>query len=274
MKGINLDVLRLALWLAGLVVFAVFESAKPRRIASFPGLARRFANISLFLGNYWLVRLAFGGAVVASTEYAEEKRWGFLNDVDLTWPVEFALGILILDLMLYISHAASHALPSLWRFHMVHHSDLDFDVTTSMRFHPVEELATVFYKIGIVSAVGLDAKTVLAYELLHVLATQFNHSNLKLSTAADSGIGTALVTPDFHRIHHSPEVEEANSNFGFVFPWWDKIFGTHRAGPHLPHNLMQVGLADYRAPGGLTLPSLLTMPVSPKLGAYSFKKEE
>jgi len=274
MGYLNQDYLRLTIYAVVFVLLAAFELTRPRRAPSLPRAGRWFSNAALFAINFVLVRFALGGAAYATAEYAAERGWGLLHDVSLSWPVDFVVEFLFLDLALYLQHVLTHALPFLWRLHIVHHSDLDFDATTAMRFHPVEVLISVFLRIGVVAAMGIAPSTVLAFEVVVFCATLFNHSNVKIPPVTDMRIRTVVITPDFHRTHHSMEPEETNSNFGFFFSWWDKLFGTYREAPVTPHNLMQLGLYEYRSARELSLFSLLALPFNPRMGAYSFKKEE
>ncbi len=274
MEQFNPDYLRLSIFLGTFGVLAIAETFRPRRKMEQARLGRWFSNLSLtFLGGFF-VKLVLGGAAFATAQYAADHGWGFLNDVELSWPVEALIGFLFLDLMIYLQHVLAHALPFFWRFHMVHHSDLEFDVTTALRFHPVEILLSMFYKIGLVAAMGIDPWTVVVFEIVLNSSAQFNHSNIKLSPRLDARLRRFVITPDFHRVHHSLEPEETNSNFGFFLPWWDMLLGTYRPQPAMPHNVMQIGLAEYREAEELGLPSLLLLPVNPRMGSYSFGKSE
>lgn len=268
------EYLRFAFFIGTFATLAIFEVTRPRRKPAHPRPGRWFANLSLTFFNGFLVKAVLGAAAFGAAEYAGERGWGFLNDVQLSWPVEFVIGFLFLDLMIYLQHVIAHALPFLWRFHMVHHTDLDFDVTTALRFHPVEILISMFYKIGLVAAMGIDPYTVLVFEIVLNASAQFNHSNIKLHPVVDERLRQAIITPDFHRIHHSVEPDETNSNFGFFISWWDKLCGTYRAQPGMPHNLMQIGVSEYRDSEELGLVSLVVLPVDPRMGNYSFKKTE
>ncbi len=274
MKPINHDYLRFAIFLGTFITLAIFETTRPRRKLSNPRIGRWFTNLSLTFANELLVKAVLGGAALGAAEYASERGWGFLNDVELSWPVEFVLGFLFLDFMVYLQHVVAHALPFLWRFHMVHHSDLDVDVTTALRFHPLDMLISMFYRIGLVAAMGIDPWTVVLFEIILNASLQFNHSNIKLAPVVDGRLRQFVATPDFHRVHHSSEPEETNSNFGFIISWWDKLCGTYRAEPGMPYNLMQIGLGEYREADELSLQSLITLPASPRMGTYSFKKAE
>lgn len=268
------DEIRLSIYLVVFVLLAAFEFTRPRRVPALPRAGRWFANGVLFLFNFFLIRFAMGGAAVAAAEFAEDRGWGFLSDVSLYWPFKFAIGFLTLDLVLYLQHVLSHAVPIFWRVHLVHHSDLDFDVSTAMRFHPAEALVTMLFRIGVVAAVGIDPWTAFIFETVVAASTQFNHSNVKLTPLIDARMRRWIITPDFHRIHHSPEPEEANSNFGFSISLWDMIFGTYREAPMTPHNVMLIGLNDYRSADELSLPSLLSLPFFARLGSYPFQNKE
>lgn len=274
MENFNPEYLRLSILLGAFGVLAIAEAVRPRRKMEAGRIGRWFSNLSLSVIGGILVRLVLGGAAFGAAQFAADRSWGFLNDVELSWPLEFAIGFILLDVMIYLLHVLSHALPFLWRFHMVHHSDLEFDVTTALRFHPVETFITMFYKIGLVAALGIDPWTVVIYEVALTVSVQFNHSNIKFAPSFDAKLRHIIITPDFHRVHHSMEPEETNSNFGFSLPWWDMLFGTYRPQPAVPHNVMQIGLAEYRESEELSLPGLLVMPLNPRLGAYSFGKSE
>lgn len=274
MENFNPDYLRLSIFLGAFGVLAIAEALRPRRKMEAGRTGRWFSNLSLTFIDGILVRLVLGAASYGAAQFAADRSWGFLNDVELSWPLESAIGFILLDLMVYLQHVLSHALPFLWRFHLVHHSDLEVDVTTALRFHPVETLILTFYKIGLVAALGIDPWTIVIYEAAFIVSTQFNHSNIKFAPSFDAKLRRIIITPDFHRVHHSMEAEETNSNFGFSLPWWDMLFGTYRPQPAVPHNVMQIGLAEYREPEELSLPALLLMPVNPRMGAYSFGKSE
>ncbi len=274
MEHFNLDYLRLSIFLGAFGLLAIAEALRPRRKMESGRIGRWFSNISLTFIGVVLVRLVLGTAAFGAAQFAADRGWGFLNDVNLSWPVESAIGFLLLDLMIYLEHVLSHALPFLWRFHLVHHSDLEFDVTTALRFHPIETLILMFYKIGLVAALGIDPWTLVIYEGAYIVSTQFNHANVKLAPSVDVKLRRFIITPDFHRVHHSMEAEETNSNFGFCLPWWDMLLGTYRAQPAMPHNVMQIGLAEYREPEELSLPGLLLVPFNPRMGGYSFGKSE
>ncbi|HUV13474.1 MAG TPA: sterol desaturase family protein [Acidobacteriota bacterium] len=178
-------------------------------------------------------------------------------------------GVILLDCSIYFQHVLFHAIPALWRLHMVHHADLDFDVTTGLRFHPIEMLLSVVIKVAVVVVLGTPVLAVLIFEVLLNATAMFNHGNVRLHPAVDRYLRWILVTPDMHRVHHSVIPEETNSNFGFNLPWWDRIFGSYRAQPAAGHGKMEIGLRQFRDPKQLTLLSSLCIPFVGKAGEYT-----
>ncbi|MDH3328020.1 MAG: sterol desaturase family protein [Desulfobulbaceae bacterium] len=192
--------------------------------------------------------------------YAEEKGWGFSQITPLPAWAEGLAAIILLDLFIYIQHVLFHRLPLLWRFHRMHHTDLDIDVTTGARFHPVEILLSVGIKMGVVVAIGAPAWSVIVFEILLNGTSMFNHSDIFIPLRADGMLRLLVVTPDMHRVHHSVIIRETNSNYGFNFPWWDRVFSTYRAQPRAGHIDMAIGLANYRNPKWLTFQWMLMVP--------------
>ena len=238
------------LWRLGVFVglfglFATLEALAPRRARSQPRSARWFTNLSIVVLDTLALRalaialplLAVGAAVDAG-----RMGWGLFNALD--WPLwlEVVLAILILDLAIWAQHLVTHKVPILWRFHRVHHADRDFDVTTALRFHPVEILASMMLKIGLVYLLGPAALAVLLFEIILNGTAMFNHSNLRLPLWLDRAVRLVLVTPDMHRVHHSIHRHEHDSNYGFALSVWDRIFRTYRPKPEAGHDLMTVGL--------------------------------
>jgi len=171
-----------------------------------------------------------------------------------------ALGVIGLDLLIYLQHAMFHAIPAFWRLHLVHHTDLDFDVTTGVRFHPVEILLSMLIKMAGVAALGISALAVVLFEILLNATSIFNHGNVKFPPAIDRILRLLVVTPEMHRVHHSVIIREHNSNFGFNLAWWDRLLGTYRAQPAAGHEGMVIGLGYFRDPQKLSLPRLLLLP--------------
>ncbi|GMT42507.1 MAG: sterol desaturase [bacterium] len=264
--------LRLALFLITLLLLAILEVKWPRRKLLFSKKGRWFINLALTVANGLVIKIILGAAAVGVAIYADEHGWGLINKLDLAWPVGFMAGFLFMDLMIYLQHVIMHALPFLWRFHIVHHTDLDFDVTTALRFHPGEALLSMLYKMMLVAAIGADAWTVLIFEVVLNASAQFNHSNLAIPQEMDKKIRRLIITPDMHRIHHSIVTNDTNSNFGFFLSWWDRFLGTYRREPGLPQTDLPLGTKDYRNPDELTLAYVLTMPFTkPRMGDYSMK---
>ena len=182
--------------------------------------------------------------------------------------IALVTAVIALDLVIYLQHRAFHAIPLLWRIHRMHHADLDFDVTTGLRFHPVEIVISILIKIGAVLAIGASASAVLVFEVLLNATSMFNHGNLKLSEATDRWLRWILVTPDMHRVHHSIVRTETNSNFGFNLPWWDHLMRTYCAQPAAGHVAMTVGIEQFRLSEELNLMPMLTQPLRGEVGGY------
>lgn len=249
--------------LIGVVVFAVlaaWEIAVPRRHRETPRRRRWTANLGLLLLNTLLVRLLIPAAAVGAALMAEHRSWGMLNTVLLPTPLAWALSLLLLDLLTYLQHRVFHAVPWLWRLHRVHHADLEFDVSTGLRFHPGEVLLSVGVRMAAVVAIGAPPLAVLAFEVLLNATSMFNHSNVTIPKAVDRVLRWWMVTPDMHRIHHSVRPEETDSNFGFNLTWWDRWFATYRREPADGHTGMRIGLETFRSPQDLTFWRLLAQP--------------
>lgn len=252
--------LRLLAFLAVFAAMASWETRAPRRD---PGLARGLrwpANLGLLLIDGLLVRLLIPTAAVGVALLGEARGWGLLNHLDLPGWLAFVLALLLLDLAIYLQHVLFHAVPAFWRLHRVHHSDLEFDLTTALRFHPVEILLSMGIKMGVVAAVGAPALAVVLFEVLLNGMAMFNHGNVYLPWEWDRRLRRVVVTPDMHRVHHSVHPVETNSNFGFNLSVWDRLFGTYRDQPVDGHTGMTIGLDAYRDPRQLGLVGLLLQP--------------
>lgn len=240
---------------------ALAERWAPRRRAGTATAPRWMANLGLVVVDSLTLRLLSVASAVGTALAVEAQGWGVFNH--LLWPPAWLEGlsaVVILDVAIYLQHVLFHAVPLLWRFHRVHHSDRDFDVTTGVRFHPVEVLLSMIYKMGVVAVLGLPAVAVLVFEVILNATSLFNHGNVFLPVGADRVLRWFLVTPDMHRVHHSPRRVETDSNFGFNLPWWDRLFGTYRAQPAAGHAAMAIGLDDVRQPDRWPLFGLLVMP--------------
>jgi sterol desaturase/sphingolipid hydroxylase (fatty acid hydroxylase superfamily) len=183
--------------------------------------------------------------------------------------------VVALDLAIYLQHVMFHAIPLLWRFHRMHHADLDFDVTTGARFHPVEIILSMIIKFAVIIALGPPAIAVLAFEVILNATAMFNHSNARIPLAVDSVLRYLVVTPDMHRVHHSVEDDETNSNFGFNLPWWDRLFGTYRDQPRAGHEAMTIGIHGMNEPRVCDrLPGMLMIPFVGKVSDYAINRRE
>lgn len=252
--------LRLTVFLSMFSLMALAETLSPRRQRRLSRCQRWPNNVGLIVIDTLMVRWLFPFSAVALALWAEIQQWGLLNAVPLTPSVAIVGALLMLDFAIYLQHRLFHALPWLWRLHRVHHADLEFDVTTGIRFHPLEILLSMGIKWGVILALGAPALAVLLFEILLNATSLFNHANLKLSTRWDRWLRWIVVTPDMHRIHHSWQWQETNSNFGFNLPWWDRLLGTYRAQPAEGHDGMTIGLHDFRDPKELRLDRLLLQP--------------
>jgi len=239
---------RLAAFGAVFALMAAWEVAAPRRALALPKGRRWLANLGVTLLDAVLVRVLFPTATVGVALAAGERQWGLLNALAVPAPLAFALSFIALDLVIWVQHVAFHRVPLLARLHRMHHVDLDFDVTTGLRFHPVEILLSLLIKFAAVLALGAPAAAVLAFELALNLGSLFNHGNVRMPGAVDRALRWVIVTPDMHRVHHSIVPEEINSNFGFFLSWWDRLFGTYHAAPRAGYDGMTIGVRDTRDP--------------------------
>jgi len=260
--------IRFAMFLAVFGAVALWEALAPRRKRSFGRLARWPHNLGLLLVDAALVRVLAPGAAIAVAMTAAGSGWGLLNAFALPGWAAIAAGIALLDLAIYFQHVMFHAVPTLWRLHRVHHADLDFDVTTGARFHPIEILISTAVKCAAIAALGAPVISVFVFEILLNATAMFNHANASLPQRLERWLRWLVVTPDMHRVHHSVRYEESSSNFGFNLPWWDRLFGTYRARPRLGHDAMTIGVDAFRSPQDLRLDRLLVQPLLDTPGQY------
>jgi sterol desaturase/sphingolipid hydroxylase (fatty acid hydroxylase superfamily) len=239
-------VIRLSCFSAVLLAMSLWELAAPRRQLTVRKAPRWGSNLALVAINSIVARLVGGLSAVAMAALAAGRGWGLLNSVDWPAALEIAVGIVALDLVIYLQHVMFHAVPVLWRLHQVHHADLDFDVTTGLRFHTIEIVLSMLLKAAAVAALGPAVWSVLVFEVLLNATSMFNHGNVRLPARLDRVLRWFVVTPEMHRVHHSVVVREANSNFGFNLPWWDWLCGTYRDQPSAGHEGMTIGVAHLR----------------------------
>lgn len=264
--------LRLGAFFGVFALVALWEFAAPRRRQTFPRRVRWPNNLGLLLVDVVILRLVVPGAAIAVAVAAQARSWGLLNALELPAWLAVVLAIVLLDLVIYLQHVMFHALPTLWRLHRVHHADLEFDVTTGTRFHPVEILLSAAVKSAAVAAIGAPAVAVLLFELLLNATAMVNHANARLPARIDTWMRRLVVTPDMHRVHHSVRYNESSSNFGFNLPWWDRLFGTYRAQPAAGHEAMTIGVDAFRTPHDLRLDQLLLQPLRDTAGGYAINR--
>ena len=269
----NEPLIRMGLFLGILMAMALWEVAAPRRRREIPRLLRWSSNLGIVALDTLLVRLLFPVVAVGLAVVAEQRGWGLLNILDLPFWLAFLLSLLLLDLTIYLQHVMFHAVPALWRFHRMHHADLEFDVTTGLRFHPVEILLSMGIKLAVVMALGPPAIAVLVFEVLLNATSMFNHSNIRIPVAIDRVLRLLVVTPDMHRVHHSIHPSETNSNFGFNLPWWDRLLGTYRAQPRDGHLGMTIGIEQFRSRRDLWLDRILIQPLRGPASGYPINRE-
>ncbi|NBN65790.1 sterol desaturase family protein [Pannonibacter tanglangensis] len=253
--------LRLGAFLGVLVLMAGWELAAPARRLEVPRLLRWSNNLALVVVDTLLVRLAFPVLAVGLALKAEAGGWGLFHALEIPVWLAVVLGVILLDLVIYLQHVLFHFVPGLWRLHRVHHADLDIDVTTGLRFHPVEILLSMGLKLAAVAALGAPALAVLLFEVLLNACAMFNHSNIRLPASVDRVLRLVLVTPDMHRVHHSVIPRETNSNFGFSLSWWDRLLGTYIAQPAEGHEGMRIGVPQFRTRRDLWLDRMLWQPL-------------
>jgi sterol desaturase/sphingolipid hydroxylase (fatty acid hydroxylase superfamily) len=226
------------------------------------------SNLGIVVVDTILVRLVFPVTAVGLASLAAARGFGFFNVIGLPFWVSVVASIVLLDLAIYLQHVLFHAVPALWRLHRMHHADLEFDVTTGLRFHPIEILLSMLIKFTVVVALGAPAVAVLIFEVLLNATSMFNHGNVRIHPAFDRILRWIVVTPEMHRVHHSIIARETNSNFGFNLPWWDRLFGTYRAQPEAGHEAMTIGIEQFRDRGELRLDRMLLQPLRGEVGRY------
>jgi sterol desaturase/sphingolipid hydroxylase (fatty acid hydroxylase superfamily) len=270
----NEPLIRLAAFAGIFVAMAAWEILAPRREQKLGRATRWPGNIGIVVLDVVLVRLAFPTTAVGLALVAEARGWGLFPAIELPAWVSVMMAVMALDFAIYLQHVLFHAVPALWRLHRMHHADLEFDVTTGARFHPIEILLSFGIKLGVVAALGAPALAVLTFELLLNATSMFNHSNVRTPAWLDRVLRWFVVTPDMHRVHHSIVVREANSNFGFNLPWWDRVFGTYRDQPAAGHEAMTIGIEQFREPVEQRLDRMLTQPFRRDDTSYALGRRE
>jgi sterol desaturase/sphingolipid hydroxylase (fatty acid hydroxylase superfamily) len=265
--------IRIAAFAGIFALMALWEALAPRRPLSI-GRSRRWpSNLGIVALDTLLLRLFFPTAAVGTALAGEARGWGILAEIGISGWLAVVIAIVVLDFAVYLQHVLFHAVPALWRLHRMHHADLDFDVTTGNRFHPIEILLSMAWKLTIVAALGAPAAAVLGFEVLLNGTAMFNHGNVRIPERLDRWLRWLVVTPDMHRVHHSIVPVETNSNFGFNLPWWDRLLGTYRHAPAAGHDRMTIGLEQFRDPSELRLGRMLLQPFR-EVGISSTERRE
>ena len=271
----NEKTIRLSFFVGMLLVMAVWEIIAPRRALTVSKVVRWSNNLGLVFLNSFIVRLLFPAAAVGVAVMASENQWGLFNLIDA--PVWFAVlaSVVIMDFVIYFQHVMVHAVPVLWRLHRVHHADLDYDVTTGARFHTLEIILSMLIKFAVIVLLGPPVVAVIIFEVLLNAMAMFNHGNVGLPKTLDNFLRWFVVTPDMHRVHHSIEDDETNSNFGFNLSWWDRLFGTYRDQPRAGHTGMTIGIHNYTEPKQCSwISGMLVMPFKGKVTDYAINRRQ
>lgn len=267
----NEPTIRLVIFVGVLVVMALWEAMAPRR-RDITRIVRWTSNLGIVVVNTVVLRLVFPTAAVGFAAVAETQGWGLFNVFEAPTWVAFLVAVVVLDVAIYIQHVMFHAVPVLWRLHRMHHADLGFDVTTGLRFHPVEIVLSMVFKIAVLAALGAPVAAVLVFEIVLNATAMFNHGNVRLPRGLDAMLRLFVVTPDMHRVHHSIVPAETNSNFGFNMPWWDRLFGTYRAQPAAGHDAMTIGIEQFRSAREQWLDKMLVQPVMGPASGYPINR--
>lgn len=258
--------IRLVSFLGVFLLVGLAEHRWPRRVLTVPKGQRWFCNGAVVAIDAVVARLTLPLMPAGVAEIARQNGWGLLNVLAVPLWLKIVTAILALDLVIYLQHRAFHRVPLFWRFHRMHHTDLDIDVSTGNRFHPLEILFSLVIKIGVVTALGAPVIAVVIFEVLLNATSLFNHGNLRIPAEIDRWLRLILVTPDMHRVHHSVIPRETDSNFSFNLPWWDRWLGTYREQPKDGHLGMTIGLKEFRDAGTLGIVYLLILPFRGRAG--------
>lgn len=241
--------LRPAAFLATLIIMFALETLWPRKQRTESRFQRTWNNLALSVLNSVAVRFVPLLSAVGAAAYAEANGIGLFHWIWLPIGIEYLIVLMLLDLIIYWQHVASHHVPILWRFHQVHHADHDLDASSGLRFHPLEIALSMAIKCLAVLLLGAPPESVVLFEIVLNSCAVFNHSNVRIPLGLDRVLRMLVVTPDMHRVHHSIRSDETNSNYGFNIPWWDRLFGTYRSQPRDQHEAMQLGISAYPLTG-------------------------
>lgn len=266
---------RMGFFIGMFALMAGWEVLSPRRQSGLTRLRRWSNNIGLVVINSVALRILFPAAAVGVATVAEQQGWGILNYYGTPFIPAVIITVVAMDFVIYLQHVMFHAVPLLWRLHRVHHADLDFDVSTGARFHPIEIILSMLIKFATILVLGPPVVAVIVFEVILNATAMFNHSNVRLPLGLDRLLRLVVVTPDMHRVHHSVEDDETNSNFGFNLPWWDRLFGTYRDQPRAGHEGMVIGIHHYRDPNQVDrLDGMLWLPFVGRVNDYAINRRQ
>ncbi|MDE2418827.1 MAG: sterol desaturase family protein [Burkholderiales bacterium] len=269
----NEPVIRLGFFLGVFAVVAVWEVLAPQRTLILSKPLRWASNLGLVALNTVVLRLFFPMAAVGLAAFCADKGWGLLNHFQVPAWAAVPLAVVAMDFVIWLQHVMVHAVPLFWRLHRVHHADVDYDLTTGSRFHPLEIVLSMSIKLATVTLLGAPVVAVLVFEVVLNAAAMFNHGNIRLPAGVDQALRWCIVTPDMHRVHHSVEEDETNSNFGFNLPWWDRLFGTYRAQPRAGQLGMTIGLHGHTDTKEVArLDGMLLMPFKGEVEGYAINR--
>ena len=263
---------RLGFLLGVIAIMATWEALAPRRALTIGKAYRWINNWGVVITGALLTRVIFPAGAVGLSLFVESQGWGLVQVLDLPFWLTVLLALVILDFAIWAQHVMFHAVPVLWRLHRMHHADLDFDLTTGLRFHPIEILLSFGIKAGVIVMIGAPAIAVLIFEIILSSLALFNHSNVRIPTGIDRVLRWFIVTPDFHRVHHSWYPHETNSNFGFNLSLWDRLLGTYRAQPQDGHEGMTIGINLFRDPHWERLDKMLVQPFIGPADSYPINR--
>ena len=272
---VNEKPIRMGFFFGILIIMALWEVLSPRRVLTTSKTLRWANNLGLVFFNSFILRLLFPAAAVGVAVTASQQGWGLFNIYELSPWLTVIASVVIMDFVIYVQHVMVHAIPALWRLHRVHHADPDYDVTTGARFHTLEIILSMLIKFATIVLLGPPVVAVVLFEVILNATAMFNHANVRLPAGVDRVLRWFVVTPDMHRVHHSTEDDEANSNFGFSLPWWDRLFGTYRDQPRGGHEGMTIGIRKYRDAKDVSwITGMLVLPFRGKIYSYAINRRQ
>lgn len=265
--------IRMGFFFGMLAIIGIWELVAPRRALTVSKTVRWLNNLGLVFFNSFILRLVFPVAAIGVAAISQQHGWGLFNNIIISPAAAAILSVVIMDFVIYVQHVMVHAIPLLWRLHRVHHADPDYDVTTGSRFHTLEIILSMGIKFATIVLLGAPVFAVIVFEIILNATAMFNHGNIRLPKTLDKYLRFVLVTPDMHRVHHSIEDDETNSNFGFSLPWWDRIFGTYRDQPRGGHKGMKIGIRKFKEVKDVSwITGMLTLPFKGSISGYTINR--